>query len=613
VVGIDLGTTFSCVGVLRDGRVEIIANAEGDRTTPSVVAFVGEERLIGRAAALQASANPKNTVFDAKRLIGQTFSDPQVQRDIRHFPFDVVKGDGDIPLIQVEYRGATRRFRPEEISAMVLEKMKQTAEAFLGEPVTRAVVTVPAYFNDAQRQATKAAGAIAGLEVLRIVNEPTAAALAYGLDKHDWVEREASGGTASRDATGTVKDASNVLIFDLGGGTFDVSLLRIEDGLFEVVGVSGDTHLGGEDFDNALVEHCCQVVSRTHGFDLKASPSTLRRLRTACERAKRTLSRETSVDIVVEGAMDGADACVHVSRAKFESLNKYLFERCLETVNKVLRDAAVLPKQVSDVVLVGGSTRIPKIQEMLSAHFGGKPLCRDINPDEAVAYGAAVQGGVLSGEGSSTTQDLLLVDVTPLSLGIETTGGVMSTILKRNTSIPCRQTARYSTEDDFQTSIDVRVFEGERSMVKDNNFLGEFNVSGIKNAKAGEPKIDVTFELDANGILNVSARDADTGAHAHTVIANSPGHISADEIARMIRVAEENRKSDLAALERAEAKTELEQLLRLLREQAGPVPSGPLRDLIGAADSWLGSSLIGSASAMDFRRKMEELLPHVGY
>jgi L1 cell adhesion molecule like protein len=632
VIGIDLGTTNSCVAVWKEGRVEVLANAEGDRTTPSVVGFVGHERLVGKAALAQCDKNPHNTVFDAKRLIGQLWSDPQVKRDARHFPFAVEKGKDDKPLIEVDYRGTKRRFAPEEISAMVLERMKEIAEAHLGHKVTKAVVTVPAYFNDAQRQATKAAGAIAGLEVLRIVNEPTAAALAYGLDKKPATATSAAGAgsaaasassaAASGDGSGEpdevsgssahgvaaeVEDAPNVLIFDLGGGTFDVSLLTIEDGIFEVLATGGDTHLGGEDFDNAMVEHACSVISKTYsGMDVKASPTALRRLRTACEQAKRTLSTNMAATMAIDSLVDGTDVSVPISRAKFESLNNFMFKKCMDTVTRVLRDAKVKPADVTDVVLVGGSTRIPKVQQMLSEAFGGMELCKTINPDEAVAYGAAVQAAVLSGAQASSCTDLLLVDVTPLSLGIETTGGVMSTVVKRNTAIPVRKAQRYSTEDDWQTEIDVKVYEGERPMTKDNNFLGEFSITGIKMAKRGEPSIDVTFELDANGILNVSAMDADTGAKASTIITNSPGHISKDDIETMIRTAEANRASDAIAIARAEASNALQHLCKDAKDIASASSDTSLASVASAHLSWI--SMTGQAATIEqIRERQTEL------
>jgi len=575
IIGIDLGTTYSCVGVWQADKVEIIANSEGSRTTPSVVAFTEDERLIGAAAMAQAASNATNTVFDAKRLIGRSVKDGLVAEDIRKFPFKVVAGpDGEAPLIEVAYKGETRRFAPEEVSAMVLQKMKATAEAYLGHPVTRAVVTVPAYFNDGQRQATKNAGAIAGLDVKRIINEPTAAALAYGLDKKaaeeaaaaaaaanegrdydddsdeeaDTGARAGAGGKAGKKgAKGgkkaePAKPSSLVLIFDLGGGTFDVSLLQIEDGIFEVKATAGDTHLGGEDFDMALMDWVLNEWKKKHRAELaaKGNPEpandkrAMRRLRTACERAKRMLSSSTQSLVELDSFCEALDLSVMVTRAKFDDLNAAHFNRCIDTVKHVLRDAKVKPDEVGDIVLVGGSTRIPRVQTLLSEHFGGKELCKSINPDEAVAYGAAVQGAILAGVRSSATQSLLLVDVTPLTLGIELTGKVMSAIIKRNTPIPVRKTKQYTTDEDWQDSVDVRVFEGERPLTDGNNLLGEFTISGIQRAKRGEPKIDVTFELDANGILHVTAIDVETKARANITISNSKGRLSTEEVDKCV-------------------------------------------------------------------------------
>jgi L1 cell adhesion molecule like protein len=564
------------VGVWQADKVEIIANSEGSRTTPSVVAFTEDERLIGAAAMAQAASNATNTVFDAKRLIGRSVKDGLVAEDIRKFPFKVVAGpDGEAPLIEVAYKGETRRFAPEEVSAMVLQKMKATAEAYLGHPVTRAVVTVPAYFNDGQRQATKNAGAIAGLDVKRIINEPTAAALAYGLDKKaaeeaaaaaaaanegrdydddsdeeaaDTGARAGAGGKAGKKgAKGgkkaePAKPSSLVLIFDLGGGTFDVSLLQIEDGIFEVKATAGDTHLGGEDFDMALMDWVLNEWKKKHRAELaaKGNPEpandkrAMRRLRTACERAKRMLSSSTQSLVELDSFCEALDLSVMVTRAKFDDLNAAHFNRCIDTVKHVLRDAKVKPDEVGDIVLVGGSTRIPRVQTLLSEHFGGKELCKSINPDEAVAYGAAVQGAILAGVRSSATQSLLLVDVTPLTLGIELTGKVMSAIIKRNTPIPVRKTKQYTTDEDWQDSVDVRVFEGERPLTDGNNLLGEFTISGIQRAKRGEPKIDVTFELDANGILHVTAIDVETKARANITISNSKGRLSTEEVDKCV-------------------------------------------------------------------------------
>ena len=558
-IGIDLGTTYSCVATY-ESSVEIIANEQGNRVTPSFVAFTPEERLIGDAAKNQAALNPKNTVFDAKRLIGRRFDEESVQNDMKTWPFKVIDVAGS-PMIEVDYLGETKSFSPQEISSMVLIKMKEIAEAKIGKKVEKAVITVPAYFNDAQRQATKDAGAISGLNVLRIINEPTAAAIAYGL------------------GAGKSEKERHVLIFDLGGGTFDVSLLHIAGGVYTVKSTSGNTHLGGQDFDTNLLEHFKADFKKKTGLDISGDARALRRLRTAAERAKRTLSSVTQTTVEVDSLFEGEDFEASLTRARFEDLNASLFKSTLEPVEQVLKDAKISKSLIDEVVLVGGSTRIPKVQKLLSDFFDGKQLEKSINPDEAVAYGAAVQGAILTGQSTSDeTKDLLLLDVAPLSLGVGMQGDIFGVVVPRNTTVPTIKRRTFTTAGDNQTTVQFPVYQGERVNCKENTLLGEFDLKGIPMMPAGEPVLEAIFEVDANGILKVTAVEKSTGKTANITISNAVGRLSSEDIEKMVNQAEEFKAADEAFAKRHEARQKLEAYVASIEQNVtDPVLSSKLK------------------------------------